>query len=36
MLDKAIILDLDGTSWNTSIEIKQVCKKVAENYNIKI
>lgn len=32
MLDKAIILDLDETLWDTSIEIK----KVAENYNVKI
>ena len=36
MLDKAIIFDLDGTLWDTSIEIEQVWKEVAENYNIKI
>lgn len=36
MLDKAIIFDLDGTLWNTSIEIEHVWKDVAENYNIKI
>lgn len=36
MLDKAIIFDLDGTLWDTSREIEQVWKSVAENYNIKI
>ena len=36
MLDKAIIFDLDGTLWDTSIEIEQVWKEVAENYNINI
>ena len=31
-----IIFDLDGTLWDTSIEIEQIWKEVAENYNIKI
>lgn len=36
MLNQAIIFDLDGTLWDTSREIEQVWKNVAENYNIKI
>ena len=36
MLDKAIIFDLDGTLWDTSKEIEQVWKNVAQDYNIKV
>lgn len=35
-MEKAIIFDLDGTLWNTSKEIEQVWKAVAQNYNIKV
>ena len=35
-MKKSIIFDLDGTLWNTSREIEQVWKDVAQNYNIKV
>ena len=35
-MKEAIIFDLDGTLWNTSKEIEQVWKAVAQNYNIKV
>ena len=36
MLDKAFLFDLDWTLWDTSIDIEEVWKEAAENYNIKI
>lgn len=35
-MKKSIIFDLDSTLWNTSKEIEQVWKDVAQNYNIKV
>ena len=35
-MKKAIIFDLDGTLWNTSKEVEQIWKVVAQNYNIKV
>lgn len=35
-MKKSIIFDLDGTLWDTSKEIEQVWKNVAQNYNIKV
>ena len=35
-MKKSIIFDLDGILWDTSKEIEQVWKNVAQNYNIKV
>lgn len=35
-MKKSIIFDLDGTLWDTSKEIEQIWKDVAQNYHIKI
>ena len=35
-MKKSIILDLDGTLWDTSKEIEQVWRSVAQNYDIKV
>ena len=35
-MKESIIFDLDGTLWDTSEEIEQVLKNVAQNYNIKV
>ena len=36
MLKKTIIFDLDGTLWDTTIQVEKVWNEVAKNYNIDI
>lgn len=35
-MKETIIFDLDGTLWNTSEELEQIWKNVAQNYDIKV